>query len=247
MSSPKKIRLDQYLAESERCDSREQAKRLVLAGEVLVDGAVAAKPGMSVTGEEEIAIKEKPRFAGRGGLKLEEALEAFSIGTEGAVCADIGSSTGGFTDCLLQRGAARVYAIDVGTNQLVWKLRNDPRVVVMEKFNARRLAPEDLPEKVDVVTIDVSFISLRLILGPAFGVLKAKGDLVCLIKPQFELERGEVGKGGVVRDDDLHEKAVAKIRACVEGDLDKVWKGVVNSPIRGADGNREFLAWLRHE
>lgn len=246
MGSVKKTRLDQFLAESGRCDSREQAKRLILAGEVVVDGATAAKAGMTVTGEEEIIIKDKPRFVGRGGLKLEAALEAYPVNVEGAVCADIGSSTGGFTDCLLQRGAAKVYAIDVGTNQLVWKLRSDPRVEVMEQRNARHLAPGDLAEKVDIVVIDVSFISLTKILGPAFGLLKPGGDLICLIKPQFEVRREDVGKGGIVRDESLHSGVVEKIRAFTTGELDKVWRGSMDSPISGADGNREFLAWLKH-
>lgn len=240
-----KIRLDQHLAASGQCESREQAKRLILAGEVTVDGEIAAKPGMQIKGEEEIVVKAMPRFAGRGGLKLEAALDGFSIGVEGAVGADIGSSTGGFTDCLLQRGAAKVFAIDVGTNQLAWRLRSDPRVEVMEQCNARHLSPGDLPGPVDIVVIDVSFISLKLILGPAFGILKPGGDLVCLIKPQFEVKRGEVGKGGIVRDETLHRRVVAEVKAFVEDGLHKVWKGSMDSPISGTGGNREFLAWLR--
>ncbi|MFV1994644.1 MAG: TlyA family RNA methyltransferase [Verrucomicrobiales bacterium] len=239
------MRLDEYLVKSGLADSREQAKRLILAGEVTVGGEPGGKPGSRVTGNEEVALKQRPRFVGRGGLKLDGALEAFGLKVAGAVGLDIGASTGGFTDCLLQRGAAKVYTLDVGTNQLVWKLRSDPRVIAREKFNARYLVPGDLPERVDVVVIDVSFISLSLILGPALAVLKQSGDLVCLIKPQFELRREDVGKGGIVRDEKLHDQAVDKIRKHAVDVLGAQWTGVVDSPITGTDGNREFFAWIR--
>jgi len=238
-----KERVDVMLVARGLCETREQAKRLVLAGEVRSGDRVIDKPSTKLDGEAPLELKEKPRFVGRGGFKLEGALDAFGLCPRGKVCLDIGASTGGFTDCLLQRGAQRVHAVDVGTNQLVWKLRNDPRVVVREKFNARHLEATDLGERVGLVVIDVSFISLTKILPAAFRVLAEGGCVVCLIKPQFELEREDIGKGGIVRDPALHERAVAKIRAFV-ADSGREWKGVVDSPITGTDGNREFLAWL---
>lgn len=242
-----KERLDQLMCRRGLCDSREAAKRLVLAGEVRVEGVEGAlKPGMKVDEALAIEVKARPKFVGRGGLKLEGALEAFGIDPVGKVALDAGASTGGFTDCLLQRGAARVHAYDVGTNQLAWKLRSDPRVVSREGFNLRHLRPEDLPEPVDLVVVDVSFISLTLVLGPLFGVLKSGGDLVCLIKPQFELRREQIGKGGIVRDPGLREEAVERIRRHVVEELGKCWRAVVPSPISGTDGNVEFLAWLTH-
>ena len=242
-----KERLDQLLFRRGFCDSRETAKRLILAGEVRVDGHEGnLKPGLKVDEEVGIEVKNRPKYVSRGGLKLEKALDEFAIPVEEKVVLDAGASTGGFTDCVLQRGAAKVYAYDVGTNQLAWKLRNDPRVVSQEGFNLRHLQPSDLPEAVDLVVIDVSFISLTLILGPVFGVLKPEGDVICLIKPQFELKKDQIGKGGIVRDSGLHEEAVEKIRAHVTGTLGKCWQGLVPSPISGTDGNTEFLAWLRH-
>jgi 23S rRNA (cytidine1920-2'-O)/16S rRNA (cytidine1409-2'-O)-methyltransferase len=241
-----KTRLDQALVARGLCDSREQAKRLILAGQVVVEGMANPKPGQNVAADREIRVKNQPKYVGRGGLKLEGALEAFGIDPEGKVGLDIGASTGGFTDCLLQRGAAKVFAFDVGTNQLAWKLRSDPRVVSREGFNVRHMTPEDVGEAVDVIVIDVSFISLTKILPAAFAVLKPGGDLVCLIKPQFELRREQIGKGGIVREAALREEAVAKIRDFAAGELAKDWRGLVESPISGADGNVEFLAWLRH-
>ena len=242
-----RLRLDQLLVQRGLCDSREQAKRLILAGEVVVEGQGKLKPGANVAEEAEIQIKEKPKYVSRGGLKLEGALKAFEVDPRGRVGVDIGSSTGGFTDCLLQAGAERVFAFDVGTNQLVWKLRDDPRVVSREKFNCRNLTAEDVGEPAGIVVIDVSFISLTKILPAAFGVLAPDGDLVCLIKPQFELDRADIGKGGIVREPELHEKAVAKIEKFVTEELNKQWRGLTDSPITGTDGNREFLAWIRHE
>lgn len=242
-----KERLDQAMFRRGLCDSRETAKRLILAGEVRVEGLEGnLKPGLKIEADAAIEVKTRPKYVGRGGFKLEGALEAFGISVEGKVALDAGASTGGFTDCLLQGGAAKVYAYDVGTNQLAWKLRSDPRVVSREGFNLRHLQPSDLPEPVDLVVVDVSFISLTLILGPAFGVLKPDGTVVALIKPQFELKREQIGKGGIVRDPALHEEAVEKIRQHVEGALGKCWRGVVESPISGTDGNVEFLAWLSH-
>jgi 23S rRNA (cytidine1920-2'-O)/16S rRNA (cytidine1409-2'-O)-methyltransferase len=243
-AAPKRERVDVLLVARGLCASRELARRLILAGEVRSGDTVLAKPGMRIAGDAPLAVRRPPRFVGRGGHKLEAALDAFGIDPAGRVCLDIGSSTGGFTDCLLQRGAARVHALDVGTNQLVWKLRSDPRVVVHEKFNARNLTP-DLPgEPVSLIVIDVSFISLTHVLPPAFTVLAPAGDIVCLIKPQFELARDQIGKGGVVRDPALHHHAIDKIHAFVAGPCGRTWRGWIESPLTGADGNREFLAWL---
>jgi 23S rRNA (cytidine1920-2'-O)/16S rRNA (cytidine1409-2'-O)-methyltransferase len=240
----KKDRLDALLFNRGMCDSREQAKRLVLAGEVKVGGRVVDKPAERFGEDAEVEIKEKPRFVGRGGLKLEGALEHFGIKVEGWVCLDVGASTGGFTDCLLQRGALRVHAVDVGTNQLVWKLRSDPRVISREKFNARHMQTEDLGEKVRLAVMDLSFISLTKVLPAVFQVLEEGGEVVCLIKPQFELERGEVGRGGIVREEDLRQRAVEKIRSFVTEQEGKIWKGLVPSDIAGTDGNQEYLAWI---
>ncbi|MBL9153530.1 MAG: TlyA family RNA methyltransferase [Verrucomicrobiales bacterium] len=241
-----KTRLDQALVARGLCESREQAKRLILAGQVVVEGTDNLKPGLLVPDDREIRVKEQPKYVGRGGLKLEGALDAFGIDPAGRVGLDLGASTGGFTDCLLQRGAVKVFAFDVGTNQLAWKLRSDPRVVSREGFNVRYMTPEDVGEPVDLVVIDVSFISLTKILPAAFGVLRPGGDLVCLIKPQFELRREQIGKGGIVRDPALRDEAVVKIRDFVTGELAKDWRGLVESPISGTDGNVEYLAWLRH-
>lgn len=240
----KNERVDVLLVGRGLCDTREQAKRLVLAGEVRSGDRVIDKPSSKVPGDAPLEVKEKPKYVGRGGLKLEGALDAFGIDPAGRVCLDIGASTGGFTDCLLQRGAERVHAVDVGTNQLVWKIRSDPRVVVREKFNARSLVEADLGERVSLVVIDVSFISLTKILPAAFGVLETGGDVVPLVKPQFELDREDIGRGGIVRDAALHDRAVAKVRGFVEEALGREWRGLIDSPITGTDGNREFLARL---
>ena len=240
----RKDRLDALMLNRGLCDSREQAKRLVLAGEVKVNGRLVDKPAEKFGEEAVVEIKEKPKYVGRGGLKLEGALEAFGIQVSGWVCMDVGASTGGFTDCLLQRGALRVHALDVGTNQLVWKLRNDPRVISKEKFNARHMEPEDIGEKVRLAVMDLSFISLTKVLPAVFGVLQEGGELVCLIKPQFELDREDIGKGGIVREEELRERAVEKIRRFVTEEHGKDWKGVIPASIAGMDGNQEFLAWI---
>lgn len=240
-----KQRLDVLVAQLGLSDSREQAQRLILAGEVSVKGQVITKPGTKVDDTLPITVKNKPRYVSRGGLKLEGALKAFPVKAEGKICLDIGSSTGGFTDCLLQNGAIRVHAVDVGTNQLVWKLRNDPRVVVKEQFNARYMTPADLGEKVQLIVSDVSFISLTKILPAAYDCLDEGGDLLVLIKPQFELQPEDIGPGGIVRDPELHQKAVDKIRDFVENNLKREWCGLAESPITGMEGNKEFLAWLR--
>lgn len=239
-----KVRLDQLLFSRSLCESREQGKRLILSGDVLVNDVPVTKAGQNVRDDVVIRIKQPPKFVSRGGFKLEGALDHFEINVEGKVCFDVGSSTGGFTDCLLQRGAVKVYAFDVGTNQLVWKLRSDPRVISREKINVRHLKMEDVGEMVDVIVADVSFISLTLVLPPAFEVLKPGGNAVVLIKPQFELSREEIGKGGIVRETELHEKACAKIEAFVKARPGWHWRGLIESPIQGTDGNREFLAWV---
>lgn len=216
-----------------------------MAGEVSVKGVVVSKPGAKVDDALPIVVKSKPKYVSRGGLKLEGALRKFPVSAEGKVCLDIGSSTGGFTDCLLQHGALRVHAIDVGTNQLVWKLRSDPRVLVKEQFNARYMKPEDLGELVQLIVSDVSFISLTKILPAAYSCLAPGGDLLVLIKPQFELQPDDIGAGGIVRDPALHKRAVEKIRDFVTKEMRRDWMGVADSPIKGMEGNKEFLAWLR--
>lgn len=239
-----KERLDVLLVQRGLCPSREKAQRVIMAGGVFSGGTRLDKASQQFSADTPLEVREADRYVGRGGHKLEAALTHFAIDPSGRVCLDVGASTGGFTDCLLQHGAARVYALDVGHGQLDWKIRNDPRVVVMEHCNARHLQPGDLPEKVDLAVADVSFISLTLVLPPAAGVLTDGGVIVALIKPQFELSRAEVGRGGVVRDEALRHKAVEKIRAFAAG-AGWTWCGVVASPITGADGNREFLCLLR--
>lgn len=241
-----KVRLDQALAARGLAESREKARRAIMAGQVYVDGQKADKPGTLVAEEAAIEVQGGEKYVGRGGLKLEAALDGFGISPAGQVCLDVGASTGGFTDCLLQRGAARVHAVDVGHGQLDWRLRNDPRVIVREGLNARNLAPEDIDEPVSLAVADVSFISLALILPPVFALLEPEADVVTLIKPQFELAPSQVGRGGVVRDAALREQAVEKIRALAE-EKNWKWRGVMESPITGREGNVEFLAYLRNE
>ena len=240
-----RTRLDQALVQQGLCPSREQAKRLIIAGEVSVNGHPSTKPGLLLSDDAVLHLKTPPRFVSRGGLKLEGALDHFGIDVAGKVCLDIGSSTGGFTDCLLQRGATRVFAFDVGTNQLVWKLRSDPRVVSRENFNVRHLKREDVGEPVDVLVGDLSFISLTLVLPAALTAVRPGGDCILLIKPQFELSREEVGKGGIVREPQLHQKACAKIQSFIQSRPDLEWKALTESSLRGTDGNREFLAWFQ--
>ena len=240
-----KERLDQTLVLRQLCDSREQAKRLILAGEVRVDGQLVDKPATKIAASAEVILKSKPRYVGRGGLKLEGALAQLGINPTGLTCLDIGASTGGFTDCLLQHGAAEVFAIDVGTNQLAWKIRNDPRVTARENFNARHLTLDDLPGRVDLIVIDVSFISLTKILPAAFGVLNPSGEVIALIKPQFEVERDQVGKGGIVRDETARHGAIEKITNFVSAELGHRVLDVIDSPITGTDGNHEFFGHFR--
>jgi 23S rRNA (cytidine1920-2'-O)/16S rRNA (cytidine1409-2'-O)-methyltransferase len=241
---PKKLRLDQLLVGKGLFPSREQARRAVMAGDVKVGTRVIVKPSELFEEEAPISIKAAPKYVGRGAVKLEGALDYFKIDVRGITGLDIGASTGGFTDCMLQRGAGKVYAVDVGYGQLNWKLRNDPRVIVLEKVNARSLSREHVPELVDLCAIDVSFISLTLVLPNAFDLITPNGVILALIKPQFELQRVDVGRGGIVREPGLHRKAQDKIVAFV-AHLDHVVLGIVPSAIKGADGNQEFFACIR--
>ena len=239
-----KQRIDQLLVDRKLADSREKARALILAGQVLVNGQKMEKAGHAVAADSRVELLDQPRYVGRGGLKLEAALDHFHIGVEGKVCLDIGSSTGGFTDCLLQRGAARVYAIDVGTAQLDWKLRNDPRVIVREQVNARYLSREHVPEPVDLAVCDVSFISITMILPMLPPLFSVSGEMVILVKPQFELERHQVGKGGIIREPELHLAACRRVEEAVE--RLGFSASLMPSPILGAEGNREFLLHARH-
>jgi 23S rRNA (cytidine1920-2'-O)/16S rRNA (cytidine1409-2'-O)-methyltransferase len=241
---PKKSRLDQLLVGRGFFSSREQARRAILTGNVRVGTRTAAKPSELLDEQTAISVKAARKYVGRGALKLESALEHFDIDANGKIALDIGASTGGFTDCMLQRGARKVYAVDVGYGQLDWKLRNDARVIVLERANARFLTRDQVQELVDLCAIDVSFISLTLILPNAIALLKPEGVLLALIKPQFELQRSDVGKGGIVRDARLHQKAQDKIVAFVN-DLGHVVVGTAPAGIKGADGNQEFFACIR--
>ena len=240
-----KQRLDVLLAARGLAESREKAQRLILAGKVRVGGQTADKAGRMVDAEADVQVEAPERFVGRGGGKLEAAFEQFHLEVAGLVCIDIGASTGGFTDCLLQHGAARVYAVDVGHGQLDWRLRNDPRVVVKEGLNARYLRSEEVPEPVGFAVVDVSFISLTLILPPVTNLLLSGAQLVTLIKPQFEAGRAQIGKGGVVRDPAVHAEVTARIKGFGTGSLPLEWLGVCESPLRGPAGNVEFLAWWK--
>jgi 23S rRNA (cytidine1920-2'-O)/16S rRNA (cytidine1409-2'-O)-methyltransferase len=241
---PKKLRLDQLLVGKGLFPSREQAQRAVMAGDVKVGTRVAMKPSELLDEEAPISITPIRKYVGRGALKLESALDYFKIEVRGKRALDIGASTGGFTDCMLQRGADKVYAVDVGHGQLNWKLRNDPRVIVLEKINARSLSRKQVPELVDLCVIDVSFISLTLILPNAFDLITPTGVILALIKPQFELQRADVGRGGIVRDQQLHRKAQDQIVAFVTHS-GHVVTGIVPSAIKGTDGNQEFFACIR--
>jgi 23S rRNA (cytidine1920-2'-O)/16S rRNA (cytidine1409-2'-O)-methyltransferase len=221
--------------------SREQARARILAGDVLVDGQVAAKPGVLVADAAALEVRAAPTFVSRGGEKLAHALARFGIQVAGRVALDAGASTGGFTDCLLQRGARRVYAVDVGYGQLDWRLRQDPRVVVMERTNLRQLAA--LPEPIDLATLDLSFISLRLVLEAVRQLLQPAGEVVALVKPQFEAGRGQVGRGGVVRDPAIHRAVLDEVLGWAQAHGFGV-RGLTASPLRGPAGNVEFLAHL---
>jgi 23S rRNA (cytidine1920-2'-O)/16S rRNA (cytidine1409-2'-O)-methyltransferase len=239
-----KQRLDRLLVERGLAESREKAQALIMAGKVMVEGQKAVKPGHSVEASCKIEVTGKAPYVSRGGLKLAAALEGFAIDVMGRVVMDVGASTGGFTDCLLQRGAARVHAVDVGTGQLDWKIRTDPRVVVHDGINARHLRPEDIGEPVDLVTCDVSFISVTLILPAVAPILRPEGAMVILVKPQFEVGKGQVGKGGIVRSAELHREACARVEAAVKSL--GFHTSIMESPITGAEGNKEFLLYARH-
>lgn len=241
---PIRKRLDVLLVERSLAESRQKAQAMILAGEIQVDGKKAEKAGVNVAESAHIEVHSRTqKYVSRGGFKLEGALEDFQVDVQGRVCVDVGSSTGGFTDCLLQRGAVRVYDVDVNTEQLAWKLHEDVRVVRIKK-NARELTRRDVEEDADLVVIDVSFISVRKILPGAVDCAKVEGDLVILIKPQFELERENVGKGGIVRDSKLHEKAVASVRSAAES-LGLQTLGVRASHLPGAEGNQEYFLHAR--
>jgi 23S rRNA (cytidine1920-2'-O)/16S rRNA (cytidine1409-2'-O)-methyltransferase len=280
------IRLDQALVERGLCESREKAKRAIMAGTVKINGQLARKPSDSVKPDDDLALTEPEKFVSRGGHKLEHALEHFHLDVSGMTAIDLGASTGGFTDCLLQHGAAKVFAVDVGQGQLAWKLRRDKRVVVMEKTNARNVKPEDFtgrgsrvegtanrvadqsdtrhptpdtqmhevserrarsdaPYLADLVVIDCSFISLRKILPPAVALLRASGNIVALIKPQFEAGKAEVDKGeGVITDPAIHERVLRELEEFVGRDSQLRWCGVTESPLLGPAGNKEFLVLI---
>lgn len=240
-----KERLDVLLVEQGLATSREKAKAVIMSGDVFVNGQREDKAGSTFDPEKvNIEVRgAKLKYVSRGGLKLEKALEVFPINLEGAVCMDIGASTGGFTDCMLQNGARKVYSIDVGHGQLAWSLRNDDRVVCMEKTNFRYTTPEDIPETPDFASVDVSFISLTKILEPAVNIIRDGAQMVCLIKPQFEAGREEVGKKGVVRDKKVHMDVVKRIADYVKT-IGFVVLGLDYSPIKGPEGNIEYLLYI---
>jgi 23S rRNA (cytidine1920-2'-O)/16S rRNA (cytidine1409-2'-O)-methyltransferase len=241
-------RLDQALVERGLCESRERAKRAILAGQVRVNSQTARKASDAVKAEDKISLDAPEKFVSRGGHKLEHALEHFQLDVNGLVALDLGASTGGFTDCLLQHGAAKVFAIDVGQGQLAWKLRSDKRVVVMEKTNARHLKLERMPETfspADLAVIDCSFISLKKILPAAVALLKSGGKMLALVKPQFEAGKIEADKGrGVIRDASIHERILAELSEFVTEQKTMNWRGAVESPLLGPAGNKEFLVLI---
>jgi 23S rRNA (cytidine1920-2'-O)/16S rRNA (cytidine1409-2'-O)-methyltransferase len=239
-----KPRLDRLLVDRGLAPTREKAQALIMAGAVLVDGRKAAKSGQPVDAESRIEVLAQPPFVSRGGLKLAAAIAHFGIRAADRVCLDIGASTGGFTDCLLQLGAARVHAVDVGAGQLDWKIRVDPRVVVHEKLNARYLQPQDVGESIDLAVCDVSFISATLIVPAVSPLLHPAGEMVILVKPQFEVGKGQVGKGGIVREPELHQAACRRVDDAMRQLGFKT--ALMESPILGAEGNREFLLHAQH-
>ena len=241
--SVKKKRLDVLLVERGLQESRQRAQAAIMSGEVFVAGQRVDKPGTAVAEDAEIEVKGGLAYVSRGGLKLEKAMASFPIDLNGAVCADIGASTGGFTDCMLQNGAEKVYAVDVGYGQLAWKLRSDPRVVCLERTNARYLTTEQIPEPLDFASIDVSFISLKLIFPALYELLKEKGHVACLIKPQFEAGREKVGKKGVVRDPAVHLEVLEHFLEHAKESHFTVL-GITYSPIRGPEGTIEYLGYL---
>ncbi len=243
MSGPFKSRLDAAIVERNLAPSREKAQALILAGKVKVDGQKADKPGRSVSALVHIEVEQPLRYVSRGGLKLEFALDQFKVSVAGRVCFDVGTSTGGFTDCLLQNGALRVHAIDTGSGQIDWKLRTDPRVVLHEGVNARYLTLDETGERADVIVCDVSFISVTLLISPLAMLLQPGGDWIILVKPQFEVGRERVGKGGIVRDPESHQFACDRVSDALE--KMGFTTAITGSPILGAEGNREFLLHAR--
>jgi 23S rRNA (cytidine1920-2'-O)/16S rRNA (cytidine1409-2'-O)-methyltransferase len=245
MTSSAKIRTDQLLVERGLAESREKAQALIIAGEVLVNGQKALKPGHNVAVDSRVEVLERMPYVSRGGYKLAGALDHWALDVTEWVCLDVGASTGGFTDCLLQRGAAKVWAIDVGHGQIDWKLLSDARVVVQEGVNARYLTAADFPQKFDLAVCDASFISLTLLIPAIVPLLVANGKMILLVKPQFEAERGQVGKGGIVREPALHQAACDRVRAAVKAQGFRA--DIIESPILGAEGNREFLLYASRE
>ncbi len=239
-----KQRLDNFLVENGYVETRSKAQSLIMAGEVYIDNQKASKAGEQIKGTEEIEVRSKGlKYVSRGGLKLEKAMKHFPISLDGKICMDIGASTGGFTDCMLQNGALRVYSIDVGYGQLAWKLRNDKRVVNLERTNFRHVTHEQVKDKIDFFSVDVSFISLKLILPPALELLNENGSAVCLIKPQFEAGKENVGKKGVVRDINIHKEVVSNVINFTKEIGFKV-QGLDFSPIKGPEGNIEYLMYI---
>jgi 23S rRNA (cytidine1920-2'-O)/16S rRNA (cytidine1409-2'-O)-methyltransferase len=242
------LRLDQAMVERGLCESREKAKRAIMAGQVRINERLACKPSDSVKPDDQLTLAAPERFVSRGGLKLEHALNHFQLDVSGTTAIDLGASTGGFTDCLLQRGVAKVYAVDVGQGQLAWKLRCDPRVVVMEKTNARELTPARFPPPfvpADVMVIDCSFISLRKILPPTVALLRPSAKIVALIKPQFEAGKAEADRGaGVIRDPAIHQRVLRELNEFVAARPALRWLGVTESPLLGPAGNKEFLVLI---
>jgi 23S rRNA (cytidine1920-2'-O)/16S rRNA (cytidine1409-2'-O)-methyltransferase len=243
----RKDRFDKLLVERGMVQSRERARALIMAGKVAVEGKRIDKPGIQINVDAEVHLQAKDSpYVSRGGEKIEGALKAFSIDPNGLIVMDVGASTGGFTDCILQKGAKKVYAVDVGYGQLAWRLQKDPRVVNLERRNIRYLQKEEVQEEIDLILIDTSFISVEKFLPHLLGFLKKRGAILSLIKPQFEVGKGEVGKGGVVRDQALHEKVIHKISNVSRGLGLKVL-GVTESPLLGHKGNREFFIYLKKE
>lgn len=238
----KKKRIDKLLVERELVPSREKAQALIMAGAVLVDDVPVSKSGQQVAEDASVRIKgEDHPFVGRGGVKLAGALDEFGVDPKGFVCLDVGASTGGFTDCLLQRDASKVYAVDVGYGQLAWKLQNDERVIVIERQNIRHIDPAKLPEPFDLIVIDVSFISLEVVIPAVVSFLKPSGQIIALIKPQFEVVKADVGEGGIVKDAASHQTAIDKVIAAASS-TGLTHVGTTDSPIAGTKGNKEFLA-----
>jgi 23S rRNA (cytidine1920-2'-O)/16S rRNA (cytidine1409-2'-O)-methyltransferase len=241
----RKERLDKLLVEKGMVQSRERARALIMEGRVTVDGQALEKPGTLVKMDAHLQIQgEDLPYVSRGGVKLEGALKSFEVDPEGKVVIDVGASTGGFTDCVLQKGAKKVYAIDVGYGQLAWRLQKDPRVINLERRNIRYLKKEEVPEEADLILVDTSFISIEKFLPRLVEFLKEGGDLLCLIKPQFEVGKGEVGKGGVVKDSKLHQKVVDRISQFSRG-LGLSVRGIIESPLLGPKGNKEFFIRLK--